>query len=102
MFIANYGELFQVAHPYVIFHVRMAVSVWEGISVDVPQDFLVVAAKMVSKSCISFNPLYANVFSSVHSSSELYQSLRRPSTFSNIFSSETTGPIELKFHMETP
>ena len=26
----------------------------------------------------------------------------RPSTFSNIFSSETTGPIELKFHMETP
>ena len=25
-----------------------------------------------------------------------------PSTFSNIFSSETTGPIELKFHMETP
>ena len=28
--------------------------------------------------------------------------VRRPSTFSNIFSSETTGPIELKFHMETP
>ena len=26
----------------------------------------------------------------------------RPSTFSNIFSSETTGPIELKFYMETP
>ena len=25
-----------------------------------------------------------------------------PSTFSKIFSSETTGPIELKFHMETP
>ena len=25
----------------------------------------------------------------------------RPSTFSNIFSSETTGPIKLKFHMET-
>ena len=24
-----------------------------------------------------------------------------PSTFSNIFFSETTGPIELKFHMET-
>ena len=41
----------------------------------------------------------------------VYQSLRRPyvrpssvrlPTFSNIFSSETTGPIELKFHMETP
>ena len=41
----------------------------------------------------------------------VYQSLRRPSvrpsvvrpsTFSNIFSSETTWPIELKFHMETP
>ena len=41
----------------------------------------------------------------------LYQSLRRPSvrpssvrpsTFSNVFSSETTGPIKLKFHMETP
>ena len=42
-----------------------------------------------------------------------YQSLRRPSvvcrpssvspsTISNIFSSETTGPIKLKFHMETP
>ena len=36
----------------------------------------------------------------------VYQSLRRPSvvcpsTISNIFSSETTGPIELKFHMET-
>ena len=36
----------------------------------------------------------------------VYQSFRRPSvvrpsTFSNI-SSETTGPIELKFHMETP
>ena len=36
----------------------------------------------------------------------VYQSIRRPSvvrlsTFSNIFS-ETTGPIELKFHMETP
>ena len=36
----------------------------------------------------------------------VYQSLRcpsviRPSTFSNI-SSETTGPIKLKFHMETP
>ena len=28
--------------------------------------------------------------------------VRRPSTFSNIFSSETTGPIELIFHMETP
>ena len=26
----------------------------------------------------------------------------RPSTISNIFSSETTGPIKLKFHMETP
>ena len=26
----------------------------------------------------------------------------RPSTFSNIFSSETTGPIKLKFHMMTP
>ena len=26
----------------------------------------------------------------------------RPSTFSNIFSSETTGQIKLKFHMETP
>ena len=26
----------------------------------------------------------------------------RPSTFSNIFSSETTEPIELKLHMETP
>ena len=26
----------------------------------------------------------------------------RPSTFSNIFSSETTWPIELKFHMGTP
>ena len=24
------------------------------------------------------------------------------STFSNIFSSETTGPFKLKFHMETP
>ena len=44
----------------------------------------------------------------------VYQSLRhpsvvrrlssvgRPSTISNIFFSETTGPIELKFHMETP
>ena len=37
----------------------------------------------------------------------IYQSLRRPSvvrptTFSNTFSPETTGPIELKFHMETP
>ena len=37
----------------------------------------------------------------------VYQSLRRASvvrlsTFSNIFSSETTGPIKLKFHMETP
>ena len=36
----------------------------------------------------------------------VYQSLRRPfvcpSTFSNIFSSETTMPIKLKFHMETP
>ena len=31
----------------------------------------------------------------------VYQSLRHPSTFSNI-SSETTGPFELKFHMETP
>ena len=26
----------------------------------------------------------------------------RPSTFSNLFSSETTGPIELKFHMKIP
>ena len=36
----------------------------------------------------------------------VYQSLQRLSvrlsTFSNIFSSETTGPIKLKFHMETP
>ena len=36
----------------------------------------------------------------------VYQSLRRPSvrpsTFSNIVFSETTGPIKLKFHMETP
>ena len=29
-------------------------------------------------------------------------SVVRQSTFSNIFSFETTGPIELKFHMETP
>ena len=29
-------------------------------------------------------------------------SVVRPSTISNIFSSETTGRIELKFHMETP
>ena len=26
----------------------------------------------------------------------------RPSTISNIFSSETTGPIKFKFHMGTP
>ena len=41
----------------------------------------------------------------------VYQSLRRPSfrrpsvrpsTILNISSSETTGPIKLKFHMETP
>ena len=38
----------------------------------------------------------------------VYQCLRRPSsvrrqsTYSNIFSSETTRPIELIFHMETP
>ena len=38
----------------------------------------------------------------------VYQSLRRlsvvvrPSTFSNIFSSETTGQIKLKFDKETP
>ena len=36
----------------------------------------------------------------------VYQLLRRPSvcmsTFSNIFSSETTGLIELKFYMKTP
>ena len=37
----------------------------------------------------------------------VYQSLRRLfvvrlSTFSNIFTSETTEPIKLKFHMETP
>ena len=41
----------------------------------------------------------------------VYQSLRRLSvvcpsvplsTISNIFSSETTGPIKFKFHMETP
>ena len=32
----------------------------------------------------------------------VYQSVRRPSTFSNIFSSETTEPIKHKFHMETP
>ena len=28
--------------------------------------------------------------------------VRRPSTISNIFSSETTGPIKFKLHMETP
>ena len=32
----------------------------------------------------------------------VYQSLRRPSTFSHIFSSETPGQIRLKFHMKTP
>ena len=37
----------------------------------------------------------------------VYQSLRRqsvvrPSTISNIFSSETTGPIKFKLHMVTP
>ena len=37
----------------------------------------------------------------------VYQSHRRlsvvrPSTCSNIFSSETTGPIKLKFHVDTP
>ena len=31
----------------------------------------------------------------------VYQLLRHPSTFSNIFS-KNTGPIELKFYMETP
>ena len=34
---------------------------------------------------------------SVHQSSVVC-----PSTFSNIFCSETTGPIKLKFHMEAP
>ena len=29
-------------------------------------------------------------------------SVFHPSTFSNVFSSETAGPIELKLHMETP
>ena len=29
-------------------------------------------------------------------------SVVRPSTISNTFSSETNGPMELKFHMETP
>ena len=32
----------------------------------------------------------------------VYQALRRPCTISNIFFSETTGPIKFKFHMETP
>ena len=32
----------------------------------------------------------------------VYQSLRRPSVnILNIFSSETTGPIKLKFHMDS-
>ena len=31
---------------------------------------------------------------------KVYQSLMRPSVV--IFSSETTGPFKLKFHMETP
>ena len=31
-----------------------------------------------------------------------HPSVVRPSTISNIFSSETTGPIKFKFHMETP
>ena len=30
---------------------------------------------------------------------DVYESM---STYSNIFSSETTGPIEAKFHMEPP
>ena len=29
-------------------------------------------------------------------------SVIRPSTFSNTLSSETSGPVELKFYMETP
>ena len=38
----------------------------------------------------------------VYRSLRLPSSVVRPSTFSNIFFSETTGPIKLKFHMETP
>ena len=39
---------------------------------------------------------------SVRPSVRRSSSVVRQSTFSSIFSSETTGPIKLKFHMETP
>ena len=56
---------------------------------------------------ISVSLLLAHLSRRLMSELIVYQWLRhqlsiRPSTFSNIFSSKTTGPIELKFHMETP
>ena len=50
--------------------------------------------------CASVSPRLKLYFTHLMGELIIYQSLWRPSTFSNI--SETTGPIELKFHMETP
>ena len=51
--------------------------------------------------CFSFHDFSAHLSQRLMLEIIVYQSLRT-STISNIFSSETTGPIELKFHMETP
>ena len=56
-------------------------------------------------NCVSwsYSLLLAHVSQRLMCEQIVYQSLRRPSViFSNIFSSETSGPIKLKLHMETP
>ena len=53
----------------------------------------------VKSQGILFCPVYMNP---VIVYQPLWRPFVRPSTFSNICSSEITGQIKLKFHMETP
>ena len=65
--------------------------------------FVFNGSEMMHKNCMFLAHLSRRLMGELI----VYQSRRRPSvvspsTISNIFSSQTTGPIELKFHMKTP
>ena len=82
-----------------------------GVKLNVDPEFLVCCdctdGCQVSKETIFTLAFLAHLSRRLMGELIVYQSLRRPSvvlpsTISNIFSSETTGPIKLIVHMETP
>ena len=95
-------------------HSVSSVKVWKTSSLAVPSLFIelciplnvgATAPSLPSKCLLGL--FLAHLSRRLMGELIVYQSLWRPSsvrpsTISNIFSSETTGPINFKLHMETP